>query len=88
MVSRRQTTIRLPDDLAEQAEAVARVRGVSLNALFVEAISAEIERTRSSKAFNERARELRKREKQVLRRQSRSTLPRRVSARVVRVATT
>jgi predicted transcriptional regulator len=67
MTSRRQTTIRLSADLAEQAEAVARVRGVSLNTLFVDAITAEIDRARSSKTFTERARELRRREKQLLR---------------------
>ena len=67
MTSRRQTTIRLSAELAEQAEAVARVRGVSLNTLFVDAITAEVDRARSSKTFNERARELRRREKQLLR---------------------
>jgi predicted transcriptional regulator len=71
MTARRQTTIRLPDELAEQAEAVARVRGVSLNALFVEAITSEIERARASKTFNERARDLRRREKQLLKRPTR-----------------
>jgi predicted transcriptional regulator len=71
MTARRQTTIRLPDDLADQAEAVARVRGVSLNTLFVEAITAEVDRARASKAFNERARELRRREKELLKRAAR-----------------
>jgi predicted transcriptional regulator len=71
MTARRQTTIRLPDELAEQAEAVARVRGMSLNTLFVEAITSEIERARASKTFNERARDLRRREKQLLKRPTR-----------------
>jgi predicted transcriptional regulator len=71
MTARRQTTIRLPDELAEQAEAVARVRGMSLNALFVEAITTEVDRARSSKAFNDRARALRKRDKEVLRKPAR-----------------
>ncbi len=66
MTARRQTTIRLPDDLAERAEAVARVRGVSLNTLFVDAIAAEIDRTTSTKSFNDRARELRRRDKELL----------------------
>ena len=70
MNGRRQTTIRLPDELAERAEAVARVRGVSLNALFIDAISSEVDRAMSSKSFNERARELRRREKQVLKRRA------------------
>jgi predicted transcriptional regulator len=71
MSSRRQTTIRLPDDLARQAEAVARVRGVSLNALFLEAIANEVERACASKSFNARARELRRAEKQLLKRPAR-----------------
>lgn len=71
MTARRQTTIRLPADLAEQAEAVARVLGVSLNTLFVDAITSEIERARASKAFAERARELRRRDKQLLKRPAR-----------------
>jgi predicted transcriptional regulator len=70
MSGRRQTTIRLPDELAEQADAVARVRGVSLNAFFVDAITAEVDRAMSSKSFNERARELRRREKALLKRRS------------------
>ena len=68
---RRQTTIRLPYDLAAQAEAVARVRGVSLNTLFLDAITAEVDRARTSKAFNQRARELRRHEKQLLKRPAR-----------------
>jgi hypothetical protein len=71
MTARKQTTIRLPDDLAEQAEAVARVRGVSLNTFFVEAIAAEIDQARSSKTFNDRARALRKRDKELLRKPAR-----------------
>jgi predicted transcriptional regulator len=71
VTSRRQTTIRLPDDLAEQAEAVARIRGVSMNTLFIDAIAAEIERARSSKAFNDRARAIRRRDKEILKRPSR-----------------
>ena len=71
MTSRKQTTIRLPDDLAAQAEAVARVRGVSLNALFVEAIAAEVDRARASKTFLDQARALRKRDKEVLRKPAR-----------------
>ena len=67
MTSRKQTTIRLPDDLAAQAEAVARVRGVSLNALFVEAIAAEVDRARASKTFLDQAHALRKRDKEILR---------------------
>jgi hypothetical protein len=71
MTGRRQTTVRLPVELAEQAEAVARVLGTSLNTFYVEAIDAAVERAKASKAFGTRARELRKREKQLLRRPAR-----------------
>ena len=40
----KQTTVRLPEELADQAEAVARVKGTSVNALIVESLAAEIER--------------------------------------------
>ena len=62
----RQTTVRLPDDLADQAEAVARVRGTSVNALIVESLEAEIERVRADKDFTARARTLLERDKELL----------------------
>lgn len=62
----RQTTVRLPDDLADQAEAVARVRETSVNALIVESLEAEIERVRADKDFTTRARTLLERDKELL----------------------
>lgn len=62
----KQTTVRLPDELADQAEAVARVRGTSVNALIVDSLAAEIERVRSDRDFTSRARELLKRDKDLL----------------------
>jgi hypothetical protein len=62
----KQTTVRLPQELADQAEAVARVRGTSLNALIVESLAAEVERVRDDKAFTKRARELLARDKELL----------------------
>jgi predicted transcriptional regulator len=40
----KQTTLRLPDDLADQAEVVAAVRNISVNQLAIEALQAEISR--------------------------------------------
>src|SRR4051794_10282362 len=40
----KQTTVRLPEELAEQAEAIARVRGTSMNTVIVDALAAEVER--------------------------------------------
>lgn len=62
----KQTTVRLPDDLANEAEAVARVRGTSVNALIVDSLSAEVARVRSDKDFVARARKLLERDKELL----------------------
>ena len=66
MAVAKQTTVRLPEELAEQAEAVARVKGTSLNALIVESLTAEIVRVRQDTDFTARARGLLKRDKELL----------------------
>ena len=62
----KQTTVRLPEELAEEAEAVARVKGTSVNAFIVESLSAEIARVRADKDFTSRADRLLKRDKELL----------------------
>ena len=62
----RQTTVRLPEDLAQQAEAVARVRGSSMNQLVVDSLRAEIERVRADEDFTARARRLIERDQELL----------------------
>lgn len=62
----RQTTVRIPDELADQAEAVARVRGVSMNTLILESLAGEIERVRADRDFTDRARRLLERDKELL----------------------
>ena len=62
----KQTTVRLPDELADEAEAVARVRGTSVNALIVDSLTAEIDRVRADTDFTTRARELLERDKELL----------------------
>ncbi len=62
----KQTTVRLPDDLAEQAEAVARVRGTSVNGLIVGLLGDEIERVRGDRDFTARAKKLLERDKELL----------------------
>ncbi len=62
----KQTTVRLPNELVDQAEAVARVRGTSVNALIVESLAAEIDKVRANKDFTERARKLLERDKELL----------------------
>jgi predicted transcriptional regulator len=62
----KQTTVRLPEDLAEAAEAVARVKGTSVNALIIESLTAEVARVRADKEFTTRANRLLKRDKELL----------------------
>jgi predicted transcriptional regulator len=62
----KQTTVRLPDDLADDAEAVARVRGDSVNQLIIDALAAEIERVRADDDFTARAKKLLERDREIL----------------------
>jgi len=62
----RQTTVRLPEELADQAEAVARVRRTSVNALIVQSLAGEIERVRADVDFTARARTMLERDKELL----------------------
>ena len=62
----RQTTVRLPEELAAEAEAVARVQGTSVNALIVDSLAAEIARVRADKDFTARAKKLLTRDKELL----------------------
>ncbi len=64
----KQTTVRLPEELAAEAEAVARVQGKSLNGLIVDSLAAEVERVRADKDFTKRARVLIERDKELLER--------------------
>ncbi len=62
----KQTTVRLPDDLADDAEAVARVRGSSVNQLIIDSLSNEIERVRADEDFVARAKQLLDRDREIL----------------------
>ena len=62
----RQTTVRLPEDLAQEAEAVARVRGSSVNQLVVDSLRAEIRRVRADEDFTARAMRLIERDQELL----------------------
>jgi predicted transcriptional regulator len=70
-MSGKQTTVRLPQELADQAEAIARVRGASINAVIVDALAAEVERVRADKDFTARAKRLLQRDKELLERLAR-----------------
>jgi predicted DNA-binding protein len=64
----KQTTVRLPEDLADDAEAVARVKGTSVNTLIINALEAEIERVRQDEDFINRAKRLLERDRELLER--------------------
>jgi hypothetical protein len=66
VVTSKQTTVRLPAELADEAEAVARVQGTSVNALIIDALAVEIERVRQDKDFTARAKKLLERDKELL----------------------
>lgn len=51
MAIAKQTTIRLPDELADEVDAVARAKGTSVNQLIIDSLTAEIERVRDDKDF-------------------------------------
>jgi predicted transcriptional regulator len=62
----KQTTVRLPEELADEVEVIARVRGTSMNALIIESLAAEVARVRADKDFTSRLRDLMKRDKELL----------------------
>lgn len=64
----KQTTVRLPSELADEAEAVARVRGSSVNQLIVDSLRAEIKRVRADEDFTARAKRLIERDRELLER--------------------
>lgn len=50
-VMAKQTTVRLPDELADEVDAVARAKGMSVNQLIIDSLTAEIDRVRDDKDF-------------------------------------
>jgi predicted transcriptional regulator len=65
-MTRRTTTVRIPEDLAEKADIVARGRGVSVNALMLDALQAEIDSVKSDTGFMETLRALTERDQEIL----------------------
>ena len=62
----KQTTVRLPDDLAEEAEAAARVQDKSVNEFIVDALTIEIDRVRKDPDFVARVKRLVERDREIL----------------------
>lgn len=61
-------TVRLPDDLAADAEAVARAEGISLNETIKEALVDAVERRRKDPAFKKRLRNIIDQDRELLER--------------------
>jgi hypothetical protein len=70
-MTKKVTTVRMPENLAEQVDAVARGRGVSVNTVVVDALLAEIERVKVDAQFMTRLRELTERDEEILERLAR-----------------
>ena len=65
-MTRKTTTVRLPEDLADQVDVVARGRGVSVNAVVIDALIAEIGRVKADKQFMDHLRKVTERDKEIL----------------------
>lgn len=65
-MTRKTTTVRLPEELADQVDVVARGRGVSVNAVVVDALVAEVEKVRADKTFMDHLRRITERDKEIL----------------------
>ena len=66
VMAKRTTTVRMPEELAETVEVVARGRGISVNALVLDALTAEVERVRHDEEIMSRLREITERDKEIL----------------------
>jgi len=62
----KQTTVRLPDDLAGKVEAVARAKGTSVNQLIIDSLVVEIDRVRKDTKFMNRVKQLAERDREIL----------------------
>ena len=65
-MTRKTTTVRLPEELADQVDVVARGRGVSVNAVVIDALVAEIDRVKADKQFMDHLRKVTQRDKEIL----------------------
>ncbi|MCL1601710.1 MAG: ribbon-helix-helix protein, CopG family [Actinomycetia bacterium] len=63
---RKTTTVRMPEELAETAEVIARGRGISVNALVLEALENEIDRVKRDDESMDQLRSLAERDKEIL----------------------
>ena len=62
----KQTTVRLPDALAEEVEAVARVKEVSVNQFIIDSLSIEIDRVSKDAKFMDALKQVVDRDREIL----------------------
>jgi predicted HicB family RNase H-like nuclease len=65
-MTKKTTTIRMPEELATSVEVVARGRGISVNTLVIDALTAEVERVRHDEEFMGKLREIIERDQEIL----------------------
>ena len=65
-MTRKATTVRMPEKLAETAELVARARGISVNQVILDALQAEVDRVRQDVDFIDLLHTLVERDKEIL----------------------
>jgi post-segregation antitoxin (ccd killing protein) len=65
-MAKKNMTLRLTADQADELEAVARAEGISVSDTVREAIAEHIERKRRDKAFRERLRAVMERDREIL----------------------
>ena len=66
VMTRKATTVRIPEELADTADVVARARGVSLNALILDALQNEVDRVKQDDEFMALLRSHVERDKEIL----------------------
>lgn len=65
-MGKKTTTVRMPEELADTVEVVARGRGISVNALVVEALLAAVEKVKQDDQFMATLRKVTERDKEIL----------------------
>jgi type III secretion system FlhB-like substrate exporter len=65
-MTKKTTTIRMTEEMANTVEVVARGRGMSVNSLVIDALTNEVERVRQDSEFMTRLREMTLRDKEIL----------------------
>ena len=65
-MARKNMTLRLSSEQADELEAVARAEGISVSDAVREAITEHIERKRKNKAFRDRLRAVMERDREIL----------------------